>query len=70
MRLKNTMFFDFGGETYNRNSYEAGRYIDDLLQNFTMFLVQEKFDESLVVLKNKMCWNWADVAYKGCQIYY
>ena len=57
------MLRDFGAESYFGNSTLMLKYIDDIISNFSVILIQEQFEESLVVLKNKLCWDWSDIMY-------
>ena len=56
------MMFDYGGSSLTSES-AAEKYIGELMNNFTVMIVAEKFDESLVVMKNKLCWDWSDIVY-------
>ena len=56
------MMFDYGGDAL-KSQTEAEQYIDELMKNFTVFIVAERYDESLVVIKNKMCCDWSDIVY-------
>ncbi|XP_053638147.2 galactosylceramide sulfotransferase-like [Cherax quadricarinatus] len=58
------MFFDMGYSTVE--DYEPGEMTQKLkrLQNaFDLVMVAERYDESLVLLKNIMCWSTEDVTY-------
>ena len=57
------MMHDFGGDNYTNSSLQAKSYINEIIQNFTVIIVREKFDESLVVMKNKLNWEWSDIIY-------
>ena len=60
--IHNPMMTDFGAG--NLTSSEAfDSYVKQIMSNFTAIVVAEHLDESLVVLKNKLCWDWSDVVY-------
>ena len=62
--LKNGMFFDLGLRT---SEYEKEIAITsaifDLQKKFTLILIYEYLDESLVLLKRKLCWEMDDIIY-------
>ena len=62
--LKNGMFFDLGLRIsdYN-NDISINSAIFDLKAKFSLVLIWEYLDESLVLLKRKFCWNTDDVIY-------
>ena len=47
------------------NTDEA--YIDSKIQEmdniFTLVLLTDFFDESLIMMKHKLCWDWDDIVY-------
>ncbi|XP_040914296.1 galactosylceramide sulfotransferase [Toxotes jaculatrix] len=62
--LKNLLFFDFGFE----NNVEADdprvmRNIHNLSRYFDLVLIAEYFEESLILLKDKLCWTMEDIVY-------
>uniref|UniRef100_A0A8D0AEG9 Galactose-3-O-sulfotransferase 1 n=1 Tax=Sander lucioperca TaxID=283035 RepID=A0A8D0AEG9_SANLU len=62
--LKNLLFFDFGFD----NNLEADdprvmRDIHNLSKHFDLVLVAEYFEESLILLKDKLCWTMEDIMY-------
>ncbi|XP_072227773.1 galactosylceramide sulfotransferase [Leuresthes tenuis] len=62
--LKNLLFFDFGFE----NNLEADdprvmRGIHYLSKRFDLVLIAEYFEESLILLKNLLCWTMEDILY-------
>lgn len=62
--LKNLLSFDFGLD----NNLEADdprvlRDIHDLSQHFDLVLIAEYFEESLILLKDKLCWSMEDILY-------
>ena len=65
-RIRNTMLLDYGMPLLDHSRNESGdvlKYINELTANVTVFIIQDYFDESLVVLKNILCWNWSDIVY-------
>ncbi|KAM6902103.1 galactosylceramide sulfotransferase [Xenentodon cancila] len=62
--LKNMLFFDFGFD----NNIEADdpqvmRAILYLSKRFNLVLITEYFDESLILLKDLLCWTTEDILY-------
>lgn len=62
--LKNLLFFDFGFD----NNMEADdprvmRDIHNLSKHFDLVLIAEYFEESLILLKDTLCWTMADILY-------
>ena len=62
--LKNGMFFDLGLHTSDYDQEIAiTSAIFDLQKRFTLVLIHEYLDESLVLMKRKLCWDTDDVIY-------
>lgn len=60
----NRMALDFGVWPMYFSKYEhINKYIRSLDKDFTLVLILEKFDESLVLLKRYMCWTFKDILY-------
>ncbi|XP_022050315.1 galactosylceramide sulfotransferase isoform X1 [Acanthochromis polyacanthus] len=62
--LKNLLFFDFGLD----NNLEADdphvmRDIHNLSKHFHLVLIAEYFEESLILLKDLLCWSMDDILY-------
>ncbi|KAM6441933.1 galactose-3-O-sulfotransferase 2 isoform 2-T2 [Liasis olivaceus] len=61
---KNNMWFDFG---YDNNAEYDECYIQFVLQNiqqiFHLILIADFFDESMILLKDILCWDLDDVIY-------
>lgn len=58
------MFFDLGLRTTDYHKPEIVRdAIMDIDDKFTLVLIYEYLDESLVMLKRKLCWELDDVIY-------
>lgn len=62
--LQNPMFFDFGLEHRQQNDIpliqRALKVLDD---DFQLMLILEHFDESLILLRRRFCWDLDDVVY-------
>lgn len=62
--LKNLLFFDFGFD----NNLEADdprvmMHIINLTKRFDLVLIAEYFEESLILLKDRLCWSMEDILY-------
>lgn len=61
---RNNMWFDFG---YDNNAVYDDHYVQstikDIEQNFHLILIADYFDESMILLKNTLCWDLDDVVY-------
>ncbi|XP_044288666.1 galactose-3-O-sulfotransferase 2 [Varanus komodoensis] len=61
---KNNMWFDLG---YDNNmpydEYHVQSVIEEIEQNFHLMLIAEYFDESMILLKDTLCWDLDDVVY-------
>lgn len=58
------MFYDLGyGSVEDFGEKEMAAVLQRLNQTFHLVMVAERFDESLVLLKDLMCWQTEDVAY-------
>ncbi|XP_078611142.1 galactosylceramide sulfotransferase-like [Branchiostoma floridae x Branchiostoma japonicum] len=61
---RNFLSFDLGYPTEGAEDKErARRYISELEADFTLVLLLEHLDESLVLLRRLMCWEVRDVLY-------
>lgn len=62
--IKNGMFFDLGLRTTDYHKPEVVKdSILDIDDKFTLVLIFEHLDESLVLLKRRLCWELDDVLY-------
>lgn len=63
-RAKNMLFFDMGydPDKDHDDAYLASA-INELDQTLTLVLITDYFDESLVLLKHALCWDWQDILY-------
>lgn len=37
--------------------------ISEMDENFTLILLTDFFDESLIMMKHLLCWSWDDIVY-------
>ena len=62
--IKNGMFFDLGLRTTDYHKSEVVKdAILDIDDKFTLVLIYEYLDESLVLLKRRLCWELDDMLY-------
>lgn len=62
--LKNLLFFDFGfNNNLEADDPNVARAIHTLSQHFHLVLIAEHFDESLVLLKDTLCWSLDDLLF-------
>ena len=62
--IRNGMFFDLGLESKDfENSDKIEEAIHKLDKQFHLVMITEYFDESLILLKNLLCWNLDDMVY-------
>lgn len=62
--LRNPMFFDLGLDfVYFQDMSAVWKYIQFLESEFTLVMIMEHFDESVVLLKRLLCWELEDVVY-------
>lgn len=62
--IKNGMFFDLGLRTADYHKPEIVKdAILDIEEKFTLVVIYEHLDESLVLMKRKLCWELDDVLY-------
>lgn len=62
--VRNAMLFDLGLKPrYYDNIKYVSNYIKTLENIFHLVLLQEYFDESLILLKRMLCWDISDVLY-------
>ena len=56
--FKNTMMYDFGFRT---GIDDPKMYVQKLLDKFSLVLITDYFEESLIVLKHELCWDLKDI---------
>lgn len=60
----NMMLADFGLPVGSLdNEYAVAAKIAQIETNFDLIMVMERFDESLVLLRELLCWDWDDMTY-------
>lgn len=58
----NQMMFDMGFEPeYFYDDQQITQYIDKLDSIFSLVMMSERMEESLILLKNLLCWDYEDV---------
>uniref|UniRef100_H2Y6X6 Galactosylceramide sulfotransferase n=1 Tax=Ciona savignyi TaxID=51511 RepID=H2Y6X6_CIOSA len=57
------MFFDIGYDVSNSEDSYIDSKIQEMDNVFTLVLLTDYFDESLIMLKHTLCWDWEDVVY-------
>lgn len=62
VRNKQAQDFGFGEEEF-QNETKLTDYLDDLEHDFSFVLILEHFDESLLLLRHKLCWEMKDILY-------
>ncbi|XP_033030700.1 galactosylceramide sulfotransferase isoform X1 [Lacerta agilis] len=62
--LQNLLFFDLGYDSsMNANSPLVEQYFREVDERFHLVMLVEYFDESLVLLKDLLCWELEDIVY-------
>nr|XP_006816070.1 PREDICTED: galactosylceramide sulfotransferase-like [Saccoglossus kowalevskii] len=62
--IRNGQMYDLGLNPENQKSVASiQKKIKDLSREFDLVLIHEYYDESLVLLKNLMCWHFNDIVY-------
>ena len=62
--ISNSNLFDMGLEQENvQNMALVERYIDKMEQEFDLVMIADYFDESLILLKRLLCWEFEDIVY-------
>nr|XP_039251897.1 galactose-3-O-sulfotransferase 2-like isoform X1 [Styela clava] len=62
-RAKNHMFFDIGYDVSNDDTAFIDSKIQEMDNTFTLVLLTDFFDESLIMMKHLLCWDWDDIIY-------
>ena len=61
---KNELLWDLGMDVSLMESKESLRKIIEFYEKeFDLVLLAERFDESLIVMKNLLCWDLEDITY-------
>ena len=62
--ISNSNLFDMGLEQENlQNMALVKRYIDKMEEEFDLVMIADYFDESLILLKRLLCWEFEDIVY-------
>ena len=62
--ISNPNLFDMGLEQENQqNMALVNRYIDKMEEEFDLVMITDYFDESLILLKRLLCWEFEDIVY-------
>lgn len=62
--IRNPMLFDLGLDfRYFQNKTAIENYFDFIAKEFDIVMIMEHFDESLVLLKRILCWDYEDILY-------
>ncbi|XP_070541652.1 galactosylceramide sulfotransferase-like [Ptychodera flava] len=62
--LRNRQIFDFGLDVQDfENDTKIGQIIDAASKDFDLVMISEYFDESLLLLKRLLCWEFEDILY-------
>lgn len=62
--IKNPLFFDLGLDyKYYENTTFMRRAVKTIDKDFDLVLMMEHFDESMVLLKRRLCWSFDDVVF-------
>ncbi|KAK2705655.1 hypothetical protein QYM36_015882 [Artemia franciscana] len=61
---RNQMLFDLGFpiEDFD-NEEKVKKFVDEVEQNFDLVMVTEKMEESIVLLKHLLCWDYRDLVF-------
>lgn len=62
-RSKNHMFFDIGYDVSNADDAYIESRIQEMDNIFSLVLITDYFDESLIMMKHRLCWEWQDIVY-------
>lgn len=63
----NQMFFDLGYSMHDFTPAIVKAYIDQIESHFDLIMIEEMFDESMILLKDLLCWTMDDiVTFKVC----
>ena len=62
--MRNGQLFDFGlDHNYEDHSTYIQRMIERLSKEIDLMMINEYYDESLILLKQLMCWDFEDIMY-------
>ena len=49
--------------TRDQDQAYVTKAIQEMDENFTLILLTDFFDESLIMMKHLLCWDWDDIVY-------
>ena len=62
--VRNSMMFDLGFKSkYFENRNAVMQYVKYIEEEYDLVLINEYYDESLILLKNLLCWDFDDILY-------
>lgn len=61
--VRNPNAFDMGYSIWNDDPSNISMVLESVKRDFDVVMILEKMDESLVLLKNELCWDFEDIAY-------
>ena len=61
--IKNQNAFDLGFDPWNQDAANIAKVIDTVEKEFQLVMVSDYMLESLVLLKDELCWNLEDVVF-------
>lgn len=60
---RNAMMYDFGFDNSEEDESVIQGWIEYLDRTFDLVLITDYFDESMVLMKDELCWNMGDIEY-------
>jgi len=60
---KNAMMYDFGFDNSEEDETVIQGWIDYLDKTFDLVMITDYFDESMVLMKDELCWDTEDISY-------
>ncbi|XP_038053973.1 galactose-3-O-sulfotransferase 4-like [Patiria miniata] len=61
--MRNGQMFDLGLEQDSQDNISVGEKINSLSHEMDLVMIKEYFDESLILLKKMLCWDFDDITY-------
>ncbi|XP_071489151.1 galactosylceramide sulfotransferase-like [Diadema antillarum] len=63
-RIRNGQLYDFGFDhKYDENQTKIKEKIKELAREIDLVMINEYYDESLILLRKMMCWDYEDILY-------
>jgi hypothetical protein len=60
---RNAMMYDFGFDNSEEDEEVIQSWIDYLEKTFDLVMLTDYFDESMILMKNELCWKMDDISY-------